>query len=166
MPTVTLDHAGQRQPGDLQHGAQVHIDQQINTLGIRLEQRAGPVNPGIIDHHIKPLSLEQGRQASQISHINSVRDATGTLRQRRQFVGTACQRMNLQAFGTQPFDHSFANTGGSAGDQRGFVIGKRHVGVSFRIFDQSRRYQRMRIALYWTLTSVTGSDQDAMVVWR
>ncbi|RMM03952.1 hypothetical protein ALQ88_00348 [Pseudomonas savastanoi] len=165
VPAVTLDHTRQRKPGDLQYRAQVHIDQQINPFCVGLEQRTGPVDSGIVDHNIELMGLEQCRQTGQISHVDSMCDAAGALRQCRQLVCTARQRMNLQTFGTQPFDDGFANTGRSAGHQRSFVIGKRHVGVSLNK-RRSAAWLLMLIALYWTLTSVMGSDQDTMVVWQ
>ena len=126
MPAVALDHARQRQPCKVQHGAQVDVDQQVDAVGVGLEQGTGFVDAGVVDQDVEGVLGEQLGQPGKVGHVDGVGDAAGPGRQFLQLVGTTSQGMHLHAFLAQAFDNGGADAGGSPGDQRGFVVGKWH----------------------------------------
>ena len=48
MAAVARDHARHDQPAQVQHGAQVDVDQQVDVLGVGLQERLGRSTPALL----------------------------------------------------------------------------------------------------------------------
>jgi len=82
----------------VQHRAKVDVDQQVDTVGIGLEQGAGFIDTGVVDQDVEGVFGEQPSQAGNIGHVDGVGNAASLCRQCLQLVGTAGQGMHLHAF--------------------------------------------------------------------
>ena len=111
----------------MQHGAQVYVDQQVDALGIRGEDGAGPVHAGIVHQDVELDALGQAGDASQIAHVHRVRDAAGAGRERLERVGPAREGMDGHALPAQALDDGGADPGGGAGHEGCLIIGNWHV---------------------------------------
>ncbi len=111
MAAVPRDHAGQHQPGQLQHGAQIDVDQQVDAICVRLQDGAGTVDAGIVDQDVEWLVLRKLGDAGEVGHVDRVRDASGARGERLQRLGAAREGMDLQLLSAESLDGGRADAG-------------------------------------------------------
>ena len=127
MPAVARHHAGHDEVAQVQHGAQVYVDQQVDVFRRGLEDRVRPVDTRVVDEHVERHFLRQPRQAGEVGHVEHMRDAAGARGELVEVLRAARDRMHLEALLAQPLDDGSADAGGGTGDEGGLVVGERHV---------------------------------------
>ena len=90
MAAVARHHAGDDQAAEMEHGAQVHVDKQVDVLGVGLKELLGPVDARVVDQDVELDFAPRGGERGAVGHVHDMRDAAGAL-------GKAFQRLSLRA---------------------------------------------------------------------
>ena len=89
MAAVARHHAGHDQAAEVQHGAQVHVDQEVDVAVLGLQEGLRPVDARVVDQDVElDLAARAGRAPAVSRHVQRVRDAAGPLGQ----LGRALRR--------------------------------------------------------------------------
>ena len=64
MAAVARHHAGHDQAAEMQHGPEVHVDEEVDVLGVGLQELLRPVDARVVDEDVE-LDLASARRASR-----------------------------------------------------------------------------------------------------
>jgi hypothetical protein len=139
VAAVALHHAGNHESAKVQHGTQVHVDQQVDVCRLPFQQSAGPVHACAVDQDVEGDVARELREPLKVGDVEHVGDAAGFFGQRQQAVPRARDGMHFQPFGAQAPHHGRPDARGGTGDEGSSVVGKRHGRDSGKWYEFSER---------------------------
>ncbi|MNT27303.1 hypothetical protein D3C72_1629290 [compost metagenome] len=122
MAAIARHHARHHHAAEMQHGAQVDVDQEIDITLIRFQKFLRAVDTGIVHEDIERHLTGELRERRPVCHIYGMCEAARALRQLVESVHTSGNRMHFQPFTAKSLDDSGANSGRCAGYECGLVV--------------------------------------------
>ncbi|KVK61595.1 hypothetical protein L905_06330 [Agrobacterium sp. TS43] len=106
----------------MQHGAQVHVDQEINVTLIRFQKLLRAVDAGIVHEDIERNLTGELCKRRPVRHIDGMGETACALRQLVESVRASGNRMHFQPFAAKALNDGGANSGRCAGYECSLVV--------------------------------------------
>jgi hypothetical protein len=126
VAAISRHHAGNDEAAEMEHRPRVHVDEQVDVLGIGFKEFLRTVDARVVDQDVELDRLCEAGELFAVRHIDDVRNASGPFDKTFQRLSATGNRVDLQAFTAEALNHGGADPRRSASHESCLVIREGH----------------------------------------